>query len=99
MSRLCLYALGIALSAAACGATNPASHDAGADAPIDAGADASRDAAVGPTRAELTGGGGRLIGGTLVVDVQLDVQLGAPLGAVPTTGGTVIVRPAPAITP
>ena len=47
-----------------------------------------------PTLTDLTGGG-RLTGGTLVVDVQI----GHPIARTPASGGAVVVDPAAPIKP
>lgn len=58
--------------------------------PIDA---APTDAA-GSTALDLTGGG-RMTGGTLVVDVQI----GGPIARTPASGGTVTLQPSTPIKP
>jgi hypothetical protein len=68
----------------------PPPTDAGVDAPVDAPTDAPPP----PTRTELTGGG-RLTGGTLV----MDVQLGHPISQAPASGGTTVADPASPIKP
>lgn len=71
-----------------------AAVDAAVDAPTDAPADAPTDAAAAPTQTELTGGG-RMTGGTLVVDVQI----GGPIARTPSSGGTVSFQPTTPIKP
>lgn len=88
MSRIHATLVSLAL-AAGCGSTTAPAADAGADAAIDAAIDAPPDAAAGPSRAAITAGG-RIAGGSLVVDVAI----APPPAAAPLTGGTVVVTPA-----
>lgn len=85
MSRIHASLVSLAL-AAGCGSTPAPAADAGADAAIDAAIDAPP---AGPSRAALTAGG-RIAGGSLVVDVAI----APPPTAAPLTGGTVVVTPA-----
>lgn len=75
----------------------PPPIDAAVDAVVDAvepPIDAPTDGAAPPSRSELTGGG-RLTGGTLV----MDVQLGHPAGQAPSSAGATVLQPASAIKP
>lgn len=86
----------------ACGGATTAPPDADIDAPIDAPdagvpIDAPPDAPPPPpppTRTELTGGG-RLTGGTFV----MDVQLGHPISQAPASGGSTVADPASPVKP
>jgi hypothetical protein len=95
------FLLPLAVAIAACGGSvtqqpdaAPPLDDAAVDAAVDAPTDATPDAAAAPSQTELTGGG-RLTGGTLVVDVQI----GGPIARTPASGGAVVIQPSTPIKP
>lgn len=94
-TRTCwLFASFIVCALAACGGVHSSPPADAAPIEVDAAIDSPPAPPTGSTRLDLNAGG-RMSGGTLVVDVEL----GAPLAPRPSSGGTLTVTPAPPFVP